>query len=81
MWGMGELQFWHFQRMRFPFEDGCSQTKLHVSAFFFLSRLFLLEPLDFPPMTHMYRNRQRHKVKTLAFAFMAGKIYPPRCIS
>lgn len=50
-------------------------------CFFFLRlhlcRLFLLEPLDFPPMTHMYRNRQRHKVKMLAFAFMAGKNLSP----
>lgn len=53
----------------------------YTSLLFFLRlhlcRLFLLEPLDFPPMTHMYRNRQRHKVKMLAFAFMAGKNLSP----
>lgn len=75
MWGMGGLQFWHFQCMRFPFGLTAPIFKLHVSAFFKTASL-LLELLDFPPKTHMYR-----KVKTLAFAFMAGKNYPPRCIS
>lgn len=35
MWGMGELQFWHFffQCMRFPFGLTTPIFKLHVSAF------------------------------------------------
>lgn len=44
MWGMGELQFWHFQRMRFPFGLTTPIFKLHVSAFFFKTASLLIVP-------------------------------------